>query len=175
MQAIRRRGVLHHLTTIHTLSKQTSSRRIELLFLTRTTRTTTTTRRQQQQYLAQFHSTSTTPAMDNNNNNIQNDDNKTNETTTHPPLPQLTSTSHEKVHQLDLSQAPTGEVVNVKLEEIGPVVVNVDGTVSRITNWHELNEFERKNLERMVLKRNRERLEALKKQQDLMEQQQQQQ
>lgn len=43
------------------------------------------------------------------------------------------------------------------------VVVNVDGTMSRIDNWAEMSPIERANVERILPKRNRQRLEALRK------------
>lgn len=49
-----------------------------------------------------------------------------------------------------------------KLSSIGPLVVNVDGTVARITNWAEMTEPERETTLRMVGKRNKQRLAALK-------------
>lgn len=61
--------------------------------------------------------------------------------------------------KLDVS----GEGSTVKLSDIGPIVVNVDGTVSRINNWSEMTEFERETTLRMVGKRNKVRLENLKK------------
>jgi hypothetical protein len=71
-----------------------------------------------------------------------------------------TPTSDKK---LDLSENSDG--ATVRLDHLGPVVVNLDGTISRITNWHQMNEYEKKNLERMLLKRNKQRLEALQKKQ----------
>lgn len=50
-----------------------------------------------------------------------------------------------------------------KLSAMGPLVVNVDGTVSRITNWAEMTDAERETTFRMVGKRNQTRLAALKK------------
>lgn len=50
-----------------------------------------------------------------------------------------------------------------KLSAMGPLVVNVDGTVSRITNWAEMTDAERETTFRMVGKRNQQRLDALKK------------
>ncbi|KAI7863679.1 hypothetical protein BDF14DRAFT_1884981 [Spinellus fusiger] len=48
-----------------------------------------------------------------------------------------------------------------KLHELGPVVVNENGTLSRINNWHEMSDIEKSNVNRILLKRNRARLEAL--------------
>jgi hypothetical protein len=50
----------------------------------------------------------------------------------------------------------------IKLEELGPMVVNEDGTMSRVNNWSEMTEFEKKSFNRLILKRNKERLEKLK-------------
>lgn len=46
------------------------------------------------------------------------------------------------------------------------LVINENGTLSRINNWHEMNEIERANVNRVLLKRNRQRLEKLKAQAD---------
>ncbi len=54
----------------------------------------------------------------------------------------------------------------VKLSGIGPLVVNVDGTVARITNWGEMTEPERETTLRIVGKRNKQRLAALKAKKD---------
>ncbi|RUS28240.1 hypothetical protein BC938DRAFT_482117 [Jimgerdemannia flammicorona] len=51
---------------------------------------------------------------------------------------------------------------SVKLMDMGPVVVNADGTISRIDNWHELSDIERQNVNRILLKRNAQRLAQLK-------------
>lgn len=57
----------------------------------------------------------------------------------------------------------SGDGSTVKLSEMGPLVVNVDGTVARISNWAEMTDAERETTFRMVGKRNKTRLEALKK------------
>ncbi|KAI7904649.1 uncharacterized protein BX663DRAFT_430962 [Cokeromyces recurvatus] len=49
-----------------------------------------------------------------------------------------------------------------KLKELGPVVINEDGSMSRINNWHEMADIEKANVNRILLKRNRERLAKLK-------------
>jgi len=51
----------------------------------------------------------------------------------------------------------------VSLDHLGPMVVNVDGTMSRISNWDKMAEIEKKNTLRIIGKRNQARLEALKK------------
>lgn len=61
--------------------------------------------------------------------------------------------------QLDMSNGGT----TVSLDHLGPMVVNVDGTMSRISNWDKMAEIEKKNTLRIIGKRNKSRLEALKK------------
>ncbi|PRP75635.1 hypothetical protein PROFUN_08001 [Planoprotostelium fungivorum] len=65
----------------------------------------------------------------------------------------------------------------VALEDMGPVVVNENGTVSQIANWSQMNQvmrhflsdtriddpqIERDNVNRILLKRNKQRLDRLK-------------
>ncbi|KAI6084208.1 hypothetical protein F4821DRAFT_243202 [Hypoxylon rubiginosum] len=61
----------------------------------------------------------------------------------------------------DTTQIPVGGD-GVKLDHLGPLVVNEDGTMSRIANWTEMAEIERQNTLRILGKRNKLRLEALK-------------
>lgn len=42
------------------------------------------------------------------------------------------------------------------------MVINVDGTMSRIANWAEMAEIERRNTWRIIGRRNKERLEVLR-------------
>ncbi|KAL3418422.1 hypothetical protein PVAG01_10138 [Phlyctema vagabunda] len=62
------------------------------------------------------------------------------------------------VTQLDVS----GTGTSVKLDHLGPMVVNQDGTLSRISNWDQMSEFEQKTTLRVLGKRNKERLDVLK-------------
>src|SRR5690242_14128906 len=50
----------------------------------------------------------------------------------------------------------------VKLDHLGPLVVNKDGTLSRIANWDKMAEIERQNTLRILGKRNQLRLGALR-------------
>ena len=50
---------------------------------------------------------------------------------------------------------------SVSMDAMGPIVVNTDGTISRIGNWSEMSEFEKKNTLRIIGKRNQERRAAL--------------
>ena len=52
----------------------------------------------------------------------------------------------------------TGEPVT--LDAMGPVVVNSDGTLSRITNWERMEETERAVVKKRICKRNIERLKG---------------
>ncbi|KAG0170448.1 hypothetical protein DFQ28_002069 [Apophysomyces sp. BC1034] len=80
-------------------------------------------------------------------------------TTSEKPVLALPSTAEETVQPLGLND-------NYKLKELGPVVVNENGTLSRINNWYEMSDIERANVNRILLKRNRQRLEKLKQQED---------
>ncbi|SPO00494.1 uncharacterized protein DNG_03242 [Cephalotrichum gorgonifer] len=60
--------------------------------------------------------------------------------------------------KLDVS----GDGTTVKLDHLGPLVVNKDGTLSRIGNWVEMNDIERKNTLRILAKRNQLRLTDLR-------------
>ncbi|ODM22164.1 hypothetical protein SI65_03010 [Aspergillus cristatus] len=68
------------------------------------------------------------------------------------------SSSSSGTNQLDLSQPGS----TVTLDHLGPMVVNTDGTLSRIANWEGMAEIERKTTLRVLGKRNKQRLEALK-------------
>ncbi|KAE8349744.1 hypothetical protein BDV28DRAFT_140555 [Aspergillus coremiiformis] len=68
------------------------------------------------------------------------------------------SDSADQTHKLDVS----GDGSTVKLDHLGPLVVNQDGTLSRIANWAQMADIEKKNTLRVLGKRNRLRLEALK-------------
>ncbi|KAL5334430.1 hypothetical protein BJX70DRAFT_402565 [Aspergillus crustosus] len=67
--------------------------------------------------------------------------------------------SSSATHQLDVN----GD--GVKLDHLGPLIVNVDGTLSRIGNWAQMTEIEQKNTLRILGKRNRERMARLKAEQ----------
>lgn len=109
--------------------------------------------------LAHLFSTSnfvgTTTAMSSQTPQQDTDDSKSS-----APLPlPAPPTEEEKKQILDLSN-PEGSTV--RLDSLGPMVVNVDGTLSRISNWDAMSEIEQKNTLRVLGKRNKQRLEALK-------------
>lgn len=66
--------------------------------------------------------------------------------------------SGDQTKKLDLSSGQD----TVSLDHLGPVVVNVDGSLARISNWQQMAEIEKKNTLRVLGKRNKARLEALK-------------
>ena len=68
------------------------------------------------------------------------------------PLPEPTSDAT----QLNVN----GE--GVKLDHLGPLVVNKDGTLSRIANWDKMAEVEKQNTLRILGKRNQLRLGNLR-------------
>ena len=47
----------------------------------------------------------------------------------------------------------------VALDDIGPIIVNEDCTMRRITNWETMSARERRGISKRVVERNRERLE----------------
>lgn len=64
----------------------------------------------------------------------------------------------DQTQQLDVS----GGGGSIKLDHLGPLVVNQDGTLSRIANWEHMTEIERRNTLRVLGKRNQLRMAALK-------------
>ncbi|KAI1471705.1 uncharacterized protein F4812DRAFT_415176 [Daldinia caldariorum] len=70
------------------------------------------------------------------------------------PLPEPDQTG-------DATQVSVGGEA-VKLDHLGPLVINEDGTMSRISNWAEMAEIERNNTLRILGKRNKMRLDALR-------------
>ncbi|KAJ5380955.1 uncharacterized protein N7496_003383 [Penicillium cataractarum] len=74
-------------------------------------------------------------------------------------LPSTESSSDGQPKQLRLDLGTDG---GVTLDHLGPMVVNVDGSLSRIGNWDQMTEIERKNTLRILGKRNKQRLEKLR-------------
>ncbi|KAH9986194.1 hypothetical protein BJV74DRAFT_775102, partial [Russula compacta] len=52
--------------------------------------------------------------------------------------------------KLDVSQS----VASVKYDALGPLVINSDGTLSRITNWPDMTPVERERTFRVLVARN---------------------
>lgn len=55
----------------------------------------------------------------------------------------------------------SGQGTRVKLDELGPLVVNTNGTVGRVANWRGMTAMEKETTLRLLGKRNKARLEAL--------------
>ena len=73
-----------------------------------------------------------------------------------PAAPPLALPAPEDVAKLITLNVGSGEAV--VLDQLGPVVVNTDGTLSRITNWPTMTDGEKENAKRLIAKRNIKRL-----------------
>ena len=78
----------------------------------------------------------------------------------------------------NMRQISLGETVSLK--ELGPIIINADGTTRRIANWASLTQQEQDSTWRLISARNNKRLKVLKEQlqqdrEKLQEQQQQEQ
>ncbi|KAJ4400261.1 hypothetical protein N0V91_008826 [Didymella pomorum] len=79
------------------------------------------------------------------------------QSSTSAPLP-LPEPSSDASHATQLDVNGSG----VKLDHLGPLVVNKDGSLSRIANWDKMAEIEKQNTLRILGKRNQLRLDGLK-------------
>lgn len=75
-----------------------------------------------------------------------------------PPLA-LPAPEQETTTKLNVTSQQT-----MTLDHLGPMVVNFDGTLSRIHNWAEMTDMEKERTLRVLAKRNRLRTEALRDQ-----------
>jgi hypothetical protein len=83
--------------------------------------------------------------------------NASDSTTPKKPLA-LPEAPHNSATQLDMSNGDA----SVRLDHLGPMVVNMDGTLSRISNWDKMADIEKENTLRIIGKRNQARLESLR-------------
>ncbi|RYP05618.1 hypothetical protein DL764_003679 [Monosporascus ibericus] len=74
------------------------------------------------------------------------------------PLPEPSKAGDDGMPTQQLALGGTG----VKLDHLGPLVVNEDGTLSRIANWGKMADIERENTLRILGRRNKARLAALR-------------
>ena len=51
---------------------------------------------------------------------------------------------------------------SVQMDELGPMIITADGNIRRIANWNEMTKAEQAVAWRRIVKRNAERLEALR-------------
>ena len=59
----------------------------------------------------------------------------------------------------------------VKLDALGPIVVNSDGTMARISTWHEMTLPEQQKTMRVIGKRNQSRMKKLREAEEQAEEQ----
>ncbi|KAK4101868.1 hypothetical protein N658DRAFT_495800 [Parathielavia hyrcaniae] len=86
-----------------------------------------------------------------------------------PALPALPSPSPASLTTSGEQDATTTETTTIQvngqplaLDKLGPMVVNRDGTVSRVANWQDMTAAERETTLRVLGKRNRLRLGQLR-------------
>jgi hypothetical protein len=60
-----------------------------------------------------------------------------------------------------IGQVENDENYCSKLDSLGPIVLNVDGTMSRIQNWSAMTDAEKESAFRLIAARNKKRKEAL--------------
>lgn len=75
------------------------------------------------------------------------------------PLLPAASDSKEGYRTLKLGET-------LPMDELGPIIINPDGTSRRITNWDNLSKQEQLNTWRIISGRNKKRIEALRRQSD---------
>lgn len=72
------------------------------------------------------------------------------------PLVQAAEGDGEQTRRLEVG----GEAL--PLDELGPIIINEDGTMRRIANWHLLTDSEREATQRRISTRNKARIDVLK-------------
>jgi hypothetical protein len=50
----------------------------------------------------------------------------------------------------------------IKFDQLGPIIINHDGTMRRIANWDKMTEKEQTGILKMLQKRNKQRMDVLK-------------
>ena len=98
-------------------------------------------------------------APDSTPQNSQEPESESQSTQKHLYLPPAESAEAGQPQRLDLG-AEGGSTVS--LDHLGPMVVNVDGSLARISNWDQMTEIEKKNTLRVLGKRNKQRLDAVR-------------
>ena len=77
------------------------------------------------------------------------------------PLPSDTTSSSSSSGDPGVVRTITVDGASVKLDHLGPMIINTDGTVARISNWAGLSEGEQNVALRRIAKRNKARVEQL--------------
>ncbi|WFD36221.1 hypothetical protein MCUN1_003099 [Malassezia cuniculi] len=75
----------------------------------------------------------------------------------HGEMLSLPAPGDAPTHTLDVNSDS-----GVRLDELGPIVVNSDGTLSRVPNWHDMAPIEQERTIRLLSKRNKQRMESLR-------------
>ena|SRR3990167_755046 len=76
----------------------------------------------------------------------------------------LPAPGDEPVRQKPNVQTITLDGGSVVLDNLGPMVINTDGSLGRITNWHQMEQEERDKVLRVLCARNRKRMKELQEQ-----------
>jgi hypothetical protein len=80
----------------------------------------------------------------------------------HPPDQPILALPPTDASGQGTSTLDVGSGEAVRFDHLGPIVVNVDGTMSRISNWDKMTELEKRNTVRIISKRNKARMAALR-------------
>ena len=78
-------------------------------------------------------------------------------------LPAPADLTHQEQVNSGISETRTltfGE--KISMDELGPIIINPDGTMRRIANWNELTKGEQESTFRQISARNKKRIQALK-------------
>ncbi|KAI1165841.1 hypothetical protein F5B18DRAFT_608912 [Nemania serpens] len=98
----------------------------------------------------------TNPENSSSNNNSTTQPETSSHTAPLPALPAAAADADGPSQTLEVGGAA------LRLDHLGPLVVNADGTLSRIANWEKMAEIERENTLRILGKRNQMRLAKLR-------------
>ena len=52
-------------------------------------------------------------------------------------------------------------ITKIEFDNLGPIIINTDGTMARIPNWNTLTDIEQKKAVRLIALRNQRRKETL--------------
>ncbi|WFD27617.1 hypothetical protein MNAN1_002618 [Malassezia nana] len=72
-------------------------------------------------------------------------------------LPDTHTASTAHTEQLDVQTSGS-----IKFDKLGPIVVNSDGTLSRVPNWQDMTDLEKERTIRVLSKRNQQRMAQLR-------------
>ena len=73
-----------------------------------------------------------------------------------PQLPAVSGHSDDSLKSIELNGG------SVSMEDLGPIIINKDGTTRRIANWDTLTRHEKETTFRLIRERNKKRLDQLK-------------